>query len=144
MPPNLIEGIRSAIPTPIRVWTTDPNDLIIYEALDGELPEFNPGFFEGGFRQFLIPGIPSNTTVLDFFGINGGLIFNTSITTGLTNPAILPELERRDAEFIGELVFDEILGSYTCIVENEYGADAATTVVTDCASKFYVSCWLKY
>ena len=137
-PTNLTQGIRSAIPTPRRVWsTTDPNDVTIYEALDREIPAFNPEFFTSGFRQLLIPGVIPGTPVLDILRINGGLVINTSVTSNLTNNrTILPNLPRRDAEFLRGLVFDEILGSYTCMVENEYGADAATTVITECRGKF--------
>ena len=137
-PRNLTQGIRSAVPTPRRIWTTEPDDVVIYEALDGESPDFNPRFFMSDFRLLLMPGIIPGIPVLDIAEINGGLVFNTLVTSNLTsNLTILPDLPRRDAESIGQLVFEEILGSYTCMVENEYGADAATTIISECDGKCF-------
>lgn len=132
-PPDVDLGIRTPIPVPLRTWTTDPNNVVIYEALDGDDPMFNPEFFVDGFRQLLMPGVLSGPPILDIQEVRGALLFDGSAINSLANSSILPDLPRRDAEFIRDLVFDEILGSYTCLVQNEYGIDVATTVVSECS-----------
>ena len=132
-PVNLDEGIRTALPTPNRTWTTDPNNTVISSAPFGEESDFNPEFFEDGFRPLLLPGLVGYPISL---GPQGELTLSTLILKNLTNPNILPDLVRRDAEFIRNLVIDEFLGTYTCQVENEYGFDTATTTISECGKHF--------
>ncbi len=85
-----------------------------------------------------MPGTIPGSTVLDISRIPGALDFSTHVSSNLTNPAILPDLPWRDQEYIRDLIFDEILGSYTCMVENVYGSDMATTVISEC-SEYYLN-----
>ena len=128
---DLSDGIRTPRPTPNRTWTTDPNNLIITTGLLGDFPEINEEFFSGGFRQLLLPGVLRGPPNFSLF--SGGLEFSTHVFSNLTDSAILPELQDRHSESIRDLIFDEILGTYTCLVENEYGSDVATTVISECS-----------
>ena len=126
---DLTEGIRISLPTPTRTWSTDPQNTVIFESSINVDPTFNPDFFEDGFRQILLPGLVGHPLSI---GTQGSLLFSLGFEQNLTNPNILPDLPRRDSEYIRDLVFDEILGTYTCLVENEYGCDTATTTISEC------------
>ena len=112
-------------------WTAGPNNTVILKApVQDYMAEINPDFFADGYKQLLKPGVlyPSPLRVFS----SEYLAFTTHIHNNLTNPEILPNLPQRDREFIRNLVFDEILGNYTCLIENEYGYDMATSVVSEC------------
>ena len=131
---HLSEGIRTVVPTPNRTWTTDPENIVIYSAPDNvHDPEIESEFFEDSFRQLLLPGLVGNPLSTS----STGLTFTFGpVEMNLTNPDILPDLPRRDQRFIRNLIFDELLGTYTCLVENEYGFDVATTIISECGKHY--------
>lgn len=126
---DLNNRIRTPIPSSVRKWTTDPNNLVIYEASEYDLPEFNPDFFSGGNRPLLLPGV-LDFPILDIQQSRrlGAIWFNSHVSGNVTLPGF-----PQDSETIRDLIFDEILGSYTCQVGNVYGSDVATTVISECS-----------
>ena len=132
-PVNLTAGIRTALPTPNRTWTTDPDNIVITSALDGDAPELNLDFLQSENGMIFLPGL-IEPAILDVSRSDGVLAFSTEVSQ--FNPEILPDLVERDRDTIRELVFEEILGSYTCMVENVYGFDLATTLVTECGESY--------
>ena len=122
----LERGIRSTAPFPTRTWTTSPNDLVISEANERDNPEFNPDFFASGNKVLFTPGLLT-FPILEIF--HRGLSLNTRIIGNAT----LPGGEYLHQDDIRRMVFDEILGNYTCQLENVYGSGAATTVISECS-----------
>ena len=130
---NLTERIRTALPTPNRTWTMDdPDNMITFSTPINADPLLNPAFFESGLRQLLLPGLVGHPLLI---APSGELIISIVITQNLTNQTLLPDLPSRDAGFIRGLVISEILGTYTCLVENEYGCDTATTTIYECGKQ---------
>ena len=123
--------IRTSLPTPNRTWTTDPNDFLIYTSPTNEDAEIDPGFYQGN-RILFSPGLPAEDNFRP--GPQGSLQLSVLVTRNLTS-AVLPDSDRLDAPFLSMVVFDELLGTYTCRVENVYGFDEATTRVTECGKQ---------
>ncbi len=138
---NLENGIRSVVPDPQRIWTfvddaVGSQTVEIYNETDGEsITQANEEFYDTDFRAIFRP--EALMGVDNFLLVQTGrLTMNVIVTSNLTNPNILPgQLPQRDAAFIQELVVDELLGTYTCLVENVYGSDTATTEIRECGEQ---------
>ena len=104
----------------------------IYNATDGVTPEINPEYYEDT-RILFAPGVVPGVPIFAFTGqVSGGLTFNPDVTMNATDLAVgIPE-DQRVYTSLRELVVEDIVGTYTCRVENEFGFDEATTVVSFC------------
>ena len=111
------------IPTPIRTWEKD--SLILYSVT----PEFNTTFLMTGQNVVFMMGVV-NPTVLDISSQSGSgsLVFDPT-ASNITVPFL--DLGITETTF-RQVVFNQILGTYTCSASNVFGTDTATTIIREC------------
>ena len=115
-----------AFPVPTRTWSKDSEE--IYSEKDGVTPMFNMTFLMN--NPVFMPGavFPAPLGV----GFTTGNLRIDTTAENLTMPLLVDGVSD---ENVKDTVFENLLGTYTCNVENEYGFDQATSVISDCDGK---------
>ena len=120
-----------AFPTPDRAWLMEGD--LLYQANVGEIPNIRESidFFSSSpnrlllFPDVVLPNVLQTT-------VYGGLVFNL-ITDNITlSPSMLPPGVTRDN--FRDAVLDAVLGEWTCTVNNTFGVDSATSIITECGT----------
>lgn len=124
-----IQG-QLSFPIPTRVWKKNGVEMSSTVPHMNTMATFSKNFSTATNSTLFIPGVidPPPIELFSKFivlnNVNGHYIT-------LTNQSLAPGIES-----IAEgAVFDQMLGTYTCSLENEYGSDSATTVITECPGK---------
>lgn len=124
-----IYNTPSAVPEPIRTWTKDGHTIYSQLAGDRNTPEINKTFLMQGRNVVFMPGLiipqPLNPTRFGELGIRLSAQGEGNITMEMPHIGLTRET------FAG-VVFEEILGVYTCSVSNVYGQDTAQTTIREC------------
>ena len=109
-------------PNPYRTWTKD--ESIIHATEHGENPNIT-SFLNG--RTLLMSGSlhPAPLTAKK----DGSIILSTKVDR-ISSPSLFKEGYSLDDA--GDDVFKFVLGTWRCSVNNSYGTDVVTTVITDC------------
>ena len=123
---NLLQTNHSSpVPKPIRIWHKD-GDLL------SNGTNISQTFFRE--RKLLILGVltPPNFILLgSAFSV---LFLNTSVDNVTTSDLLEDDVP---IEVARDMLFDLLLGEFTCSVQNVYGMDTATTVIQECGT-YYV------
>lgn len=120
----IIQECPRAVPIPVRAW--DKDGLFVYVGLAGVEHNFREEFLEA--NPLLMPGVVFPPP-LDIGSSSGSLRLST-LASNLSMPMFAPP--GVDQSNVRDEVFNELLGTYTCIVENEYGTDQAVTTISEC------------
>ena len=116
----------SPIPTPRRTWYKD--GIIVYSNDIGTAPDPSDFFAN---EPILTPGVLSPITLIAL--LNGSLTYNTRVDN-ITEPQIVamhyPEINNSAAA--EELIFNLLLGNWTCVLQNDVGMASVQYLVQEC------------
>lgn len=131
----IIQECPLAFPRAIRGW--DKDGIFVYVGLDGIDYMLRDEFLDA--NPLFIPGVVFPSPFDIRTGSTGSLRLSTA-ASNISMPTFVPP-----GANVRDEVFDRLLGIYTCIVENEYGDDTATTIISECGRKlplFHAKNWL--
>ena len=100
------------VPTPRRTWYKD--GIVIYSNDVDTAPDLSD-FYDN--KPILTPGLLSPVTLIASF--DGSLMYNTRVDN-ITSPSVLADLGIAASD-VEELIFNLLLGNWTCVLQNDVG-----------------------
>ena len=115
------------IPNPQRTWMR--NNDVVYTAELGAAPDASEFIMN---NTILMPGVldPQTFTVL-----SDGQIFFTYQVENISAPGMIPDVMSTEAA--ERILFNLLLGTWTCSASNELGSDSITYTIRECGMLCY-------
>lgn len=120
-----IDSPPTPIPNPQRTWMRNNN--VVYTAELGAAPDASEFFMN---NTILTPGTldPQPFTVL-----SGGQIFFNYQVDNISAPGMIPDV--MSIEAAERILFNLLLGTWTCSASNELGSDSVTYTIRECGER---------
>ena len=109
-------------PLPLQSWFKDGE--LVYTAPLGTIPDIEDFVMD---KQVLMPGVLDPTT---FTADGDGTISYSTVVMNISIPVFLPP--NTTIEQARQMLFDLLLGNWTCVANNSLGTSSVTHIVREC------------